>query len=84
MIFVRGQTPVAEIIESTADTVRLLFINGVESPVVTKAELAEAGFVPTLATKIIKGDGTWMYYAPSANPLNKTQTKWFTREGTYD
>lgn len=81
LLLVSGQE-FAEIIASTPDKVlTLLKPDGVEK----RGMLSEfAGWAPVPAKKIIKGDGTWMYWAPgAATKHNVTGSQWYTRGGVF-
>lgn len=81
MLLVAGQD-FAEIIASTVEKVlTLLKPNGEEK----RGLLAEfAGWAPVTATKVVKGDGTWMYYVPGTpHKHNLSGTQWYTRGGVF-
>lgn len=88
VLLVRDQQYV-EIIESFTDcntgraALGVMFPTGRED-CAYKDDLFATGWLPVTTTKVIKGDGSWMYFAPGTpGPRNMTGTQWFTRGGVF-
>lgn len=78
-----GQGVYAEVIESAPETVTLMYPDG-EEHVVSKVEIAAEHFIPQMVGKIIRGDGSAMYWQDVAvTTHNKNGLRWFTRAGIY-
>lgn len=72
-----------EIVETSETHCALLLPDG-QASYCSKAELASGVFTAVPATKVIKGNGEWMYFAPGVkSPRNVTGTAWFTRGGVF-
>jgi NAD(P)H-hydrate repair Nnr-like enzyme with NAD(P)H-hydrate dehydratase domain len=72
-----------EVVATDATTCTVLLPDGRDS-FVKKSEIAEGAFSAVPATKIFKGDGTWMYFAPgTVTKINPTGTQWYTRGGVF-
>lgn len=72
-----------EIVQTDAAFCHLLLPDGSES-FVRKSEIADGTFRAVKATKVLKADGSWMYFAPGTqHKLNMTGTQWYTRGGVF-
>jgi hypothetical protein len=83
VLLVKGQQ-FGEIVETHDNgATYVLFPDGLED-CGYQTELLADGHVPVAVTKVIKGDGTWMYFAPGpVTKINPTGTQWYTRGGVF-
>jgi hypothetical protein len=81
VLLVNGQD-YGEIIERTPD--KVLHVLRGDGTVKRGLEEEFTGWRLVMATKVVKADGTWMYFAPGTKgPRNITGTQWYTRGGVF-
>lgn len=71
-----------EVTHTDGEFCTLLMPDGRES-FCKKSEVSDGTMRAVVATKVIKADGTWMYFADSTNPENRTKTAWYTKDGVH-